>query len=334
MSARASVLYDLPGPNAIRRHRIAGGIGALGIAAILGLVLFRLGQEGQLSADTWEFLAVPETYVALWEGLLDTLQVAAVAIALALGLGTLLAVARLSDTRLVRWPAVVVVEFFRAVPLLLLILFIFLGFSAQIGRFWSLALALMLYNGSVLAEIFRAGILSVPRGQSEAGYAIGLRKAQVQRLVLVPQAVRIMLPAIISQSVVALKDSALGSIIAYGELARVRPAALRLLQQPPGGRAGDRRDLRGDQLHALAPRRRPRGAPAPPDRRAGWWGGARCRAGRRRRDLGGLDGVRALDDLGRAGDASEGPLGELVARVGGVDQRPADAPALPRVRGE
>src|SRR3712207_3061641 len=92
--------------------------------------------------------------------------------------------------------------------------------SDQIGRFWSLTLALMLYNGSVLAEIFRAGILSVPRGQSEAAYAIGLTKAQAMRLILIPHAVRVMLPAIIGQSVVALKDSALGLIIGFEELAR------------------------------------------------------------------------------------------------------------------
>jgi glutamate transport system permease protein len=217
----ASVLYEVPGPRTVRAHRIAGGIGTLGIAAILGLVLVRLAQEGQLDAETWEFLTVPETYEAIWEGLLATLQVAVVAIALALAFGALFAVGRLSERPYVRWPAIVVIEFFRAVPLLLLILFIFLGFSDQIGRFWSLTLALMLYNGSVLAEIFRAGIRAVPRGQAEAGYAIGLQKSQVLRLVLVPQAVRIMLPAIISQSVVALKDTALGSIIAYGELARV-----------------------------------------------------------------------------------------------------------------
>jgi glutamate transport system permease protein len=217
----SSVLYDVPGPRAVRLHRVAGGIGSLGIAAILGLVIVRLAQEGQLDAETWEFLTVPDTYVAIWEGLLGTLRVAVVAVALALGFGAFFAVARLSERPYVRWPAIVVIEFFRAVPLLLLILFIFLGFSDQIGRFWSLTLALMLYNGSVLAEIFRAGIASVPRGQAEAAYAIGLQKAEVLRLVLVPQAVRIMLPAIISQSVVALKDTALGSIIAYGELARV-----------------------------------------------------------------------------------------------------------------
>lgn len=216
-----SVLYDLPGPIARRRHRIAGGIGALGVAAVLGLVGVKLAQEGQLSAQTWRFLTVPGTYDAILEGLINTLQVAAVTIVLALAAGAVLAIARLSRVRLLRWPAIAFVEFFRAVPLLLLILFIFLGFGNDIGRFWSLVLALVLYNGSVLAEVFRAGIQAVPRGQREAAQAIGLDGSQVMRLVLVPQAVRVMLPAIISQSVVSLKDSALGLIIAYEELARV-----------------------------------------------------------------------------------------------------------------
>ena len=217
----ASVLYDLPGPVARRRHRIAGGVGALGVAVVLGLVGVRLAEEGQFEARTWEFLTVAGTYKAIWEGLVNTLRVAVVAIALSLAFGGLLAVARLSRPALLRWPAIAIIEFFRAVPLLLLILFVFLGFGNDIGRFWSLVAALVLYNGSVLAEVFRAGIQAVPRGQREAAYAIGLRDSQVMRLVLAPQAVRVMLPAIISQSVVALKDSALGLIIAYEELARV-----------------------------------------------------------------------------------------------------------------
>jgi glutamate transport system permease protein len=216
----AGVLYDVPGPRAVRRQRIAGGIGALGIAVVLALIVQKLAAEGQFDQKTWEFLTVEGTWRAIWQGLRNTLRVAAAAIMLALVFGAVFAVARLSDRQFVRWPAIAVIEFFRAVPLLLLILFIFLGFADDIGRFWSLTIALMLYNGSVLAEIFRAGIASVPRGQAEAAYAIGMTKAQVMRMVLVPQAVRIMLPAIISQSVVALKDTALGSIIAYDELAR------------------------------------------------------------------------------------------------------------------
>jgi len=216
-----SVLYDVPGPRAIRRQRLAGGIGALGAAVVLGLIGLKLAEEGQFDADTWEFLTVEGTWRAIYNGLLNTLRVAVVAITLALAFGGVFAVARLSDRWFIRWPAIVVIEFFRAIPLLLLILFLFLGFADQIGRFWSLALALMLYNGSVLAEIFRAGIQAVPKGQSEAALAIGMRRGQVLRHVLIPQAIRIMLPAIISQSVVALKDTALGLIIAYAELARV-----------------------------------------------------------------------------------------------------------------
>ena len=216
----ATVLYDVPGPRARQRHRAAGGIGAAGVAIVLGVVVLKLSAEGQLDGQTWRFLTVEGTWIAIREGLLNTLKVAVVAIALALAFGALFAVGRLSPRAWMRWPAIAVIEFFRAVPLLLLILFLFLGFGDEIGRFWALALALMLYNGSVLAEIFRAGILSVPRGQSEAAFALGLTRGQVLRSVLIPQAVRIMLPAIISQSVVALKDSALGLIIAYEELAR------------------------------------------------------------------------------------------------------------------
>ncbi|MDP9378361.1 MAG: amino acid ABC transporter permease [Actinomycetota bacterium] len=217
----SSVLYDLPGPIARKRHRVAGGIGTLGVAAVLGLIAVRLAQEGQLEAQTWRFLTVPGTYDAILEGLINTMRVAVVTIGLALAFGGVLAVGRLSRAAFLRWPAIAIIEFFRAVPLLLLILFVFLGFGNEIGRFWSLVVALVLYNGSVLAEVFRAGISAVPRGQREAAYAIGLQDSQVMRLVLVPQAVRVMLPAIISQSVVSLKDSALGLIIAYEELARV-----------------------------------------------------------------------------------------------------------------
>jgi glutamate transport system permease protein len=215
-----TVLYDVPGPRSRARHRVAGGIGALGVVAIAALAVLELAAAGQLDSSTWRFVGVEGTWIAIRDGLINTLQVAAVAIALALGFGALFAVGRLSRRAYLRWPAVAVVEFFRATPLLLLILFLFLGFGDTIGRFWSLTLALVLYNGSVLAEIFRAGILSVPRGQAEAAYALGMRKAQVMRSILIPQAVSIMLPAIISQSVVALKDSALGLIIAYDELAR------------------------------------------------------------------------------------------------------------------
>jgi glutamate transport system permease protein len=209
----SAVLFDVPGPRARRRHRIGTIVAGLGLAALAGWVLWVLWDKEQITPEQWEPFIEPNIVELLFEGLVDTLTAAAVAIALAVAFGALFASGRLSDHAGLRWPSIVVIEFFRAVPLLLLIFFLFLGFGGPLGTFWALVLGLTLYNGSVLAEIFRAGILSVPRGQSEAGYAIGMRKSQVMRQILAPQAVRSMLPAIISQCVVALKDTALGFII-------------------------------------------------------------------------------------------------------------------------
>jgi glutamate transport system permease protein len=213
-----SVLFDVPGPRARARHRIYTVIAGAVALVLLGLVLWKLYQEGEFEAELWEDLAQPNIWRAIGNGLAATLSVAAVAIVLSVVFGALFAVARLSDHAFIRWPAIVIVEFFRAVPLLLLILFLFIAYSDFLNDFWALTLALMLYNGSVLAEVFRAGINAVDAGQSEAAYAVGMRKNQVMRFVLLPQAVTIMLPAIISQCVIVLKDTALGLIIAYRDL--------------------------------------------------------------------------------------------------------------------
>jgi len=138
-------------------------------------------------------------------------------------LGGVLAAGRLSDHVWVRVPVTAVIEFFRAVPLLVLILFCLLylpTIGVPITSFGALALGLTLYNMAVLAEIFRAGILSVDRGQREAAYAVGMRKTQVMVLILLPQAVRRMLPVLVAQLVVLLKDSSLGFIVGYLELLR------------------------------------------------------------------------------------------------------------------
>jgi His/Glu/Gln/Arg/opine family amino acid ABC transporter permease subunit len=220
-----SVLFDLPGPRARRRQRVGTVIGALFVAGLIALALWRLGSNGQLEAQRWAILFDPASGVpqALYEALLNTLAVAAVAMVAATVLGALLAVGRLSEHAWVRGPVAVVIEFFRAVPLLVLILFCLL-FLPTVGvpmtAFRALALGLTLYNMAVLAEIFRAGILSVDRGQSEAAMALGMRKSQVMTLVLLPQAVRRMLPVLVAQLVVLLKDSSLGFIVGYIELLR------------------------------------------------------------------------------------------------------------------
>ena len=135
----------------------------------------------------------------------------------------MLGVGKLSDHAWVRWPAWAVVEFFRAIPVLLLMVFLwyFIGIARDGSSFWAVVIALTLYNGSVLAEVLRAGVLAVPKGQREAAYAIGMRKTQVMNIVLMPQAVKIMIPAIISQCIVALKDTALGIYVLAPGLTRI-----------------------------------------------------------------------------------------------------------------
>ncbi|SNR54572.1 amino acid ABC transporter permease [Blastococcus mobilis] len=236
----ASVLFDVPGPAARRRQRLGSVLGTLLVLLLIGLALWRLGVNGQLDPARWAILFDTRVNVPqrLLEALVDTLQVAAVGMVAATLLGALLAVGRLSDHAWVRLPVAATIEFFRAVPLLVLILFCFL-FLPQVGisisAFGALALGLTLYNMAVLAEIIRAGILSVDRGQSEAAYALGMRKWQVMSFVLVPQAVRRMLPVLIAQLVVLLKDSSLGFIVGYMELLRTARSLVETLNFEFGG---------------------------------------------------------------------------------------------------
>ena len=244
-SPASSVLYDVPGPRALRRERIGSVISGVVVGLLMLMLIYKLWREEQFEADKWEFLANPGVYEQIGKALARTLRAAVLAILLAVLFGLVFAAGRLSERAWLRYPSVLVVEFFRAVPLLMLILFLsiafangfqdfgvavgdalpepvtgFLGLGEEFGSLGPLVVGLMLYNGSVLAEVFRAGIAAVPRGQSEAAYALGMTKTLVMRKILMPQATRIMLPAIISQCVVALKDTALGFIIAYEELVR------------------------------------------------------------------------------------------------------------------
>ncbi len=219
------VLFDIPGPKARARIRIGTGIGALLILGLLAVVLVRLGGNGQLDPQRWAVIVDTRTGVpqTLGRSLVNTLQVAAVGMVVATILGLLLAVGRLSDHRSVRWVVGTYIEFFRAIPLLVVIFalyFVLPKYGVRPSQFEALAGGLVLYNSAVLAEIFRAGILSIDKGQSEAAYGIGMRKSQVMTLILLPQATRRMLPVLIAQLVVLLKDSSLGFIIGYFELLR------------------------------------------------------------------------------------------------------------------
>lgn len=218
-----AVLFDVPGPKARLRHRLMAVIGTLAIAGLIAFIGYRFADSGQFTAQKWEWLQYEAIQISLLEGLGNTLRAFAVGALLALVFGAVFAAARLSDHKFWRLPANVVVELFRAIPLLIMMFLFYYGLPTigiKMSPFTVVVLSLMLYNGSVLAEIFRAGILSLPKGQSEAAYALGMRKTQVMVLVLLPQALRVMMPTIISQLVVLLKDTALGFIITFEELLR------------------------------------------------------------------------------------------------------------------
>jgi glutamate transport system permease protein len=221
----APVLFDIPGPKARARIRIGTVIGSVLILGLIAAVLIRLAANGQLEAQRWAVLFDPRTGVpqTLGRALVNTLQVAAVGMVAATIVGLLLAVGRLSDHRAVRWLVGTYIEFFRAIPLLVVIFalyFLLPKYGVEPTAYQALTGGLVLYNSAVLAEIFRAGILSIDKGQSEAAYGIGMRKSQVMTLILLPQATRRMLPVLIAQLVVLLKDSSLGFIIGYFELLR------------------------------------------------------------------------------------------------------------------
>ncbi len=219
----APVLADALGPRARRRVRIASFVAAGVLAFVLYVAFRRLSDKGQLEWAKWEPLTQWSVLKFLLLGLVVTVKAAAAGMAIALVLGAGLALMRLSRTAPVRWFATAWVELFRGFPLLLLIFFIFFAlpkYGVTMTPFRALVLGLALYNGAMLGEIFRAGILSLDRGQSEAAYAIGLTYWQAMFLVVVPQAARRMLPAIISQMVTLLKDTSLGFVISYEELLR------------------------------------------------------------------------------------------------------------------
>lgn len=291
MSQEATVLFDAPGPRARARHRLLTAISAVLLLAVTVLLAWRFNDKGQFEAKLWNpFLKKDVWQHLILPGLWNTLKAALVASVLAIAFGIVFGLARLSDHRWVRVPAGIVVEFFRAIPLLILIFLVFFVpnkvspviaespfgtfqrilvdnvfsiFGVEINAgvvtvpaFAAVVFGLVMYNGSVLAEVVRAGVNSIPRGQSEAAYSIGLRKNGVMRLVLLPQAVTVMMPADRQPARRAAQGhrARLHHLLrrtAPGRLLQERPAELQ--QQPdPGGRRR-RRDLHRDQ-HVAEPR--------------------------------------------------------------------------------
>ncbi|MEU7064203.1 amino acid ABC transporter permease [Streptomyces sp. NPDC046161] len=223
----STVLYDTPGPKAKVRNWIYSAVFLVLLGLALWWALGLMADKHQLDGDKWSpFVTDGQVWTTfLLPGLLETLKAGVIAMVIALPLGALLGIGRLSDHAWVRVPVGAVVEFFRAIPVLMLMLFgfaLYVQYSSvesEIRPLYAVVTGLVLYNASVIAEIVRAGIQSLPRGQTDAAKAIGMRKGQTMTYVLLPQAVTAMLPALVSQLVVILKDTALGgAVLGYGEL--------------------------------------------------------------------------------------------------------------------
>jgi glutamate transport system permease protein len=214
----SSVLYDVPGPKARRVSLIGSIVGVIAIAGLLWWSISILAQQGIFEPERWAVFQIPDVWVLIGNGIGATLTAAAVAAVIAFPLGLVLCLMRISDVAWIRIPTRIVLEFLRGMPVVLMMFFVLLVFAT--APFAAVVAGLVLYNSAIFAEIIRAGIQSLPKGQREAGLAIGLTSFASRRSIELPQAIRRMLPSLVAQLVVLLKDTSLGYIVSYEELLR------------------------------------------------------------------------------------------------------------------
>jgi glutamate transport system permease protein len=236
-----AVLYDRPGPRTRRRILVGSIVTSVALAVLIVLVMLRLAAQGQLTGEKWGPIINPANpfFVALWTNLglalLRNAEAAVLAMVFSLLLGTMLAVTRISLPRWARWSVVAPMEFFRGLPVVITIFFagrILPELGVNLPLLWYLVIGLTAYNSVIFAEIVRAGIASLPRGQTEAAAAVGFSHGQALRVILLPQAFRVMLPALISQLVVIVKDTSLGFVILYIDAVRFVAIAIQELGNP------------------------------------------------------------------------------------------------------
>lgn len=214
-------LYEAPGPRTRRRVRIATAVSLILVVAALAAIGYRFYITGQFAPRYWTFFAKATTWKFLLQGFAGTVRVALTAGAIALALGLLLMLGRISHLKALSAVCRVVTEFFRSLPSLLLIYFFFLvvpQYGIKMSSFWMLTLPVALAAAGVLAEVFRAGVNAVPKGQIEAALSLGMSPLRTTFKIVLPQAIRFVIPSLISQLVVVVKDTTVAYVVSYPDL--------------------------------------------------------------------------------------------------------------------
>jgi glutamate transport system permease protein len=219
--ALEDILFGDPSPQAKALTRAVSVVATAVLLVLAAGIVYRFHVAGQFDARLWKFFAWPTTWAFLAKGLLGTLASAAMAAVIALSLGLVLLMGRLARLRLVRLPSIAVIEFLRGTPTLLLIYVFFLVLpqaGIKLSTYWMLTLPVGLSTAAVVAVVYRAGVLAVPRGQTDAARSLGMTETQVYFLIVFPQALSYIIPALVAQLVIVVKDTTFGYVVTYGEL--------------------------------------------------------------------------------------------------------------------
>ena len=214
-------LYEEPGPRTKRYTAVGTAISLAALAALAAAVVRQFYINGQLAPRYWTIFFRWTTWRFLGQGLLGTLRAAAMAGVVTFILGFILMTGRICNYRILRLIATAIIDFVRGVPTLLFIYFFFLvlpQLGIRLDAFWKVTLPVGISACGVVAEVLRSGVNAVPRGQKEAAYSLGMRETGIFLKVVFPQAIRYVIPALISELVIVVKDTTFAYVVNFPDL--------------------------------------------------------------------------------------------------------------------
>ena len=215
------ILYEAPGPKTRRYIAVATVISLIALAALLVVIIRQFYITGQLSAKYWSIFTRYTTWRFLGRGLAGTVKVALMSSVVTFAAGLLLMLGRISRSRILRGLSTVLIEITRGIPTLLFIYFFFLlapQFGLKLPAFWKIVLPVSISAAGVVAEVLRSGVNAVPKGQTEAAVSLGMRSGSVFFKIVFPQGFRYVIPALIAEIVIVLKDTTFAYVVNYADL--------------------------------------------------------------------------------------------------------------------